>query len=103
MAAAANGLSLFGGLRPLVGTFLVFADYLKPAFRLSAIQMQPVTYVLTHDIYRTRARTAPRTSRSTSWPCCAPCRERTSSGPPTPTKPLLAWQMALEYGKAQPP
>ncbi|SMB96255.1 transketolase [Deinococcus hopiensis] len=49
MAAAANGLSLYGGLRPLVGTFLVFADYLKPAFRLSAIQFQPVTYVLTHD------------------------------------------------------
>ncbi|WP_216323693.1 transketolase [Deinococcus aestuarii] len=49
MAAAANGLALYGGPRPLVGTFLVFADYLKPAFRLSAIQMQPVTYVLTHD------------------------------------------------------
>ncbi|GGR22750.1 transketolase [Deinococcus ruber] len=49
MAAAANGISLFGGLRPMVGTFLVFADYLKPAFRLSAIQMQPVIYVLTHD------------------------------------------------------
>ncbi|WP_102127198.1 transketolase [Deinococcus planocerae] len=49
MAAAANGLALYGGPRPMVGTFLVFADYLKPAFRLSAIQMQPVTYVLTHD------------------------------------------------------
>ncbi|RTR18961.1 transketolase [Deinococcus radiophilus] len=49
MAAAANGLSLYGGLRPLVGTFMVFSDYLKPAFRLSALQMQPVTYVLTHD------------------------------------------------------
>lgn len=49
MAAAGNGLSLYGGLRPLVGTFMVFSDYLKPAFRLSAIQMQPVTYVLTHD------------------------------------------------------
>lgn len=49
MSAAGNGLSLYGALRPLVGTFLVFADYLKPAFRLSALQMQPVTYVLTHD------------------------------------------------------
>ncbi|WP_019587991.1 transketolase [Deinococcus apachensis] len=49
MAAAGNGLALYGGPRPLVGTFLVFADYLKPAFRLSALQMQPVTYVLTHD------------------------------------------------------
>ncbi|WP_261663424.1 transketolase [Deinococcus sp. Marseille-Q6407] len=49
MSAAANGMSLYGGVRPLVGTFMVFSDYLKPAFRLSAIQMQPVTYVLTHD------------------------------------------------------
>ncbi len=49
MAAAANGLSLYGALRPMVGTFLVFADYLKPAFRLSALQHQPVIYVLTHD------------------------------------------------------
>lgn len=49
MAAIANGLSLYGGLRPLVGTFAVFADYLKPAFRLSALQQQPVIYVLTHD------------------------------------------------------
>ena len=49
MSAAANGLSLYGGLRPMVGTFLVFADYLKPALRLSALQHQPVIYVLTHD------------------------------------------------------
>jgi transketolase len=49
MSAAANGLSLYGALRPMVGTFLVFADYLKPAYRLSAIQMQPVIYVLSHD------------------------------------------------------
>lgn len=49
MAAAANGLALYGGLRPLVGTFMVFADYLKPALRLSALQKQPVTYIFTHD------------------------------------------------------
>lgn len=49
MAAIANGLSLYGGIRPMVGTFMVFSDYLKPAVRLSAIQNQPVIYVLTHD------------------------------------------------------
>lgn len=49
MAAAANGMSLYGGLRPLVGTFMVFSDYLKPALRLSALQMQGVIYVLSHD------------------------------------------------------
>ncbi|WP_068115768.1 transketolase [Tropicimonas marinistellae] len=49
MAAAMNGISLHGGLKPYGGTFLVFADYCRPAIRLSALMEQPVTYVLTHD------------------------------------------------------
>lgn len=49
MAAACNGMSLHGGVRPYCATFLVFADYLKPALRLSALMKQPVLYVLTHD------------------------------------------------------
>lgn len=49
MAAIANGLSLHGGVRPFVATFLVFSDYLKPALRLSALMEQGVVYVLTHD------------------------------------------------------
>jgi transketolase len=49
MAAAANGMALHGGLRPYVGTFFVFSDYLRPAVRLSAIQGLPVIYVFTHD------------------------------------------------------
>jgi len=49
MAAAMNGIMLHGGLRPYGGTFLVFADYCRPAIRLSALMGQPVTYVMTHD------------------------------------------------------
>jgi transketolase len=49
MAAIANGLSLHGGLRPFVATFLTFTDYLRPALRLSALMRQPVVYVMTHD------------------------------------------------------
>ncbi|MEA4970409.1 MAG: transketolase [Candidatus Pelethousia sp.] len=49
MAAICNGLALHGGLRPFCATFLVFADYLKPALRLSALMQLPVLYVLTHD------------------------------------------------------
>jgi len=49
MAAACNGIALYGGLRPYCATFLVFADYLKPALRLSALMKLPVMYVLTHD------------------------------------------------------
>jgi transketolase len=49
MAAALNGIALHGGLRPFGSTFLVFADYLRPALRLSALMRQPVIYVFTHD------------------------------------------------------
>mgnify|MGYP003674619719 CR=1 FL=1 len=49
MAACANGMALHGGFRPYVGTFLVFADYCRPAIRLGALMEQPVAYVFTHD------------------------------------------------------
>jgi transketolase len=49
MAAIMNGVAVHGGLIPFGGTFLVFADYLKPALRLSALMHQRVIYVLTHD------------------------------------------------------
>jgi transketolase len=48
MAACANGLAL-SGLRPYVGTFMVFSDYMRPAIRLAALMHLPVTYVFTHD------------------------------------------------------
>ena len=49
MAAMANGLQLHGGVQAYCATFFVFSDYLKPAFRLSALMKLPVTYILTHD------------------------------------------------------
>jgi len=49
MAAAANGMALYGGTIPYVATFLVFSDYLRPALRLAALMHQRVVYVLTHD------------------------------------------------------
>ena len=49
MAAIANGMALYGGLRPYCATFLVFVDYMKPALRLSALMGLNVIYVLTHD------------------------------------------------------
>jgi transketolase len=49
MAAAMNGLSLYGGIIPYGGTFLVFSDYLRPALRLAALMHQGVIFVLTHD------------------------------------------------------
>ncbi|MCH8238119.1 MAG: transketolase, partial [Proteobacteria bacterium] len=49
MAAAMNGMALHGGIIPYSGTFLVFADYMRGAIRLSALMEQRVIYVLTHD------------------------------------------------------
>ncbi|GAB3197636.1 transketolase [Nocardioides hungaricus] len=49
MAAIMNGISLHGGFRVFGSTFLVFADYLRPALRLAALMHQPVIHVLTHD------------------------------------------------------
>ena len=49
MAAAMNGMAQHGGVIPYSGTFLVFADYLRPALRLSALMQQRVIHVLTHD------------------------------------------------------
>lgn len=49
MAAAMNGMALYGGILPYGGTFLVFSDYLRPALRLSALMKKQVLYVFTHD------------------------------------------------------
>ena len=49
MGAAMNGMALHGGVIPYGGTFLVFADYARPAIRLSALQRARVIYVMTHD------------------------------------------------------
>src|SRR5260221_263189 len=49
MAAAMNGLSVHGGVIPYGGTFLVFADYCRPAIRLAALMGLRVIHVMTHD------------------------------------------------------
>ena len=49
MGAVMNGMALHGGVIPFGGTFLVFADYMRPAIRLAALMKQQVIYVFTHD------------------------------------------------------
>ena len=49
MAAAMNGIALHDGVIPYGGTFLTFADYCRPAIRLSALMGIRVVYVMTHD------------------------------------------------------
>jgi transketolase len=49
MGAIANGLAYDGLFIPFVGTFLQFADYMRPAVRLAALSHLQVIYVWTHD------------------------------------------------------
>ncbi|MDR0544877.1 MAG: transketolase [Odoribacteraceae bacterium] len=52
MAAICNGIALHGGIRVGCGTFFVFSDYMKPAFRMSALMQLPVKYIWSHDAFR---------------------------------------------------
>jgi transketolase len=49
MAAAAGGITLHQGLRPVIATYLTFSDYLRPSIRMAAMMRLPVIYVFTHD------------------------------------------------------
>ena len=49
MGSILNGMFLHNGIRPYGGTFLVFADYMRPAIRLAALMKLPIIYVFTHD------------------------------------------------------
>jgi transketolase len=49
MAGVMNGLALHGGFIPYGGTFLMFANYLWPALRMSAMMGLRVLFVMSHD------------------------------------------------------
>ena len=49
MGGIANGISLYGGFIPYVGTFLTFSDYMRGSVRLAALSCRKVIYVWTHD------------------------------------------------------
>jgi len=50
MGSAVNGMCLHGGIvKPYGATFLQFADYMRPAIRLSALMSIPVLWVYSHD------------------------------------------------------
>ncbi len=49
MAAINNGIAYDGIFRTSCATFLVFADYSRPAMRIASLAKLPVTYIYTHD------------------------------------------------------
>ena len=52
MACIMNGIALHGGVHAACGTFFVFSDYMKPAYRMSALMQLPVVYIWSHDAFR---------------------------------------------------
>lgn len=49
MGKALNGIALHGGFIPFGGTFLVFADFIRPAVRMAALMGLRSIFVFTHD------------------------------------------------------
>ena len=49
MGAIANGMSLYGCLRPYIAGFFVFSDYMKPTMRMAGLMRLPVIHIFTHD------------------------------------------------------
>ena len=49
MSKALNGIALHGGFIPFGGTFLVFADFMRPAVRMAALMGLRSIFVFTHD------------------------------------------------------
>jgi len=49
MGSVMNGIAVSRLVRPYGGTFLVFADYMRPAIRVAALSQYPTIFVFTHD------------------------------------------------------
>jgi transketolase len=65
MGSVANGIALYGMFVPFTATFLTFSDYMRPAIRLAGSATRPwCTCSRTTRCFS--ARTAPRTSRSST-------------------------------------
>lgn len=49
MGKSLNGIALHGGFIPFGGTFLVFADFMRPAVRMAALMGLRSIFIFTHD------------------------------------------------------
>ncbi len=99
MGSIMSGMFLHGGIRPYGGTFLVFADYMRPAIRVASLMKLPVIYVFTHDSV------AVGEDGPTHQPVEHVASLRTIPGlnvirPADFNETAIAWQIALESSNA---
>lgn len=52
MSAINNGIFLHNNIRTIDSTFLTFADYAKPTYRLDSLIEIPSIHILTYDSYQ---------------------------------------------------
>lgn len=95
MGGVANGIALHGGFRSYCATFLVFADYMRPAIRLASIMKIPTVFILTHDsIYVGEdGPTHQAVEQIESLRLIPNCRVLR---PGDPQETVAGWQMAME-------
>ena len=86
-----------GGVLPVGGTFFVFLDYMRPPVRLAVDHRGRRSSSSSPTTRSASARTARRTSRSSSWPRCGPSPACRSSARPTPTRRSQAWRVAVDH------
>jgi transketolase len=96
MGSAVNGLALHGGiLKPFGSTFLVFADYMRPAIRLSALMRLPVVWVFTHDSVAV-GEDGPTHQPIEHYAALRAIPELTVIRPADANETVAAWRVALE-------
>ena len=97
MGAIANGMALHGGAIPVVGTFLVFADYMRPAVRLAALSEAKVVFVWSHDSVGV-GEDGPTHQPVEHLASLRAIPDLTVIRPADATETVGAWQVAVESG-----
>ena len=95
MASMMNGMIMYGGVIPYGGTFMVFADYLRPAIRIASLSHVRPIYVLTHDSIGLGedGPTHQPVEQSASLRCIPGC---TVLRPADANETAVAWKVAIE-------
>ena len=96
MGGVMNGMAAHGGVLPVGGTFFVFSDYMRPARCGWPRSARPTSSTRGPTTPSDWARTGRRTSRSSTWPRCAPCRALSLVRPADANETAQAWRLAVE-------
>ena len=95
MGVISNGIQLHGGFRIFCATFMVFADYYRPAIRLAALMKLPIINILTHDsIYVGEDGPTHQPIETLASLRCIPNTQVLRPGDAEETN--LAWELAME-------